>query len=314
MTRILSSILLCLWLISPQEATAQPRRTLLDAGAAGRVAAVPQGMGEELRLTRNGQTLWKTRTQRFTPFRDGAPVPIGGDATAVGIIGWTGGAYCCWTLHLFHQGAAGLAHIASLPLGKRDPDEVRLAPPGGSAIQLADAGFDFWDAPVGRAADLHPTIPFRWTGRALEPDIAAMRRPVSAALGTACIEMAAPEGFPPPEQRITTYADPDAAIAALRAQDWRSPTGRHPGLEAARLAACLIYAGHAAEAQRLLRTAWPDGVPGLPETERQIAARIACSPFAAAVRAANAPGAPLLGGRCQPQGPDQVAVYGLGWR
>jgi hypothetical protein len=271
-------------------------------------------MGEELRLTRNGRTLWKTRTQRFSAFRDGAPVPVGGGATAIGIIGWTGGAYCCWTLHLFHQGAGGLARIASLPLGKRDPDEIRLTPPGGPAIQLADAGFDFWEAPVSLAADLHPTIPFHWSGRALEPDIAAMRRPVAAALGTACVEMAAPEDLPPPEQRITTYADPDAVLAALRRQDWHSPTGRHPGVEAARLAACLIYAGHAAEAQRLLRAAWPTDVPGLAETERQIVARIACSPFAAAVRAANAPGAPLLGGNCRPDGPDQVAVFGLGWR
>ena len=113
MIRIISPILLILWLFSSHEALAQPRRTLLDAGAAGRVVAVPHGMGEELRLTRDGRTLWKTRTQRFTTFRDGAPIPIGDDATAIGIIGWTGGAYCCWTLHLFRQGAAGLSAIAS---------------------------------------------------------------------------------------------------------------------------------------------------------------------------------------------------------
>jgi hypothetical protein len=67
----------------------------------------------------------------------------------------------------------------------------------------------------------------------------------------------------------------------------------HPGVEAARLAACLVYAGHAAEAQGLLRAAWPEGAPGLAETERQLAARIACSPFVAAVRAVNAPARPL---------------------
>jgi hypothetical protein len=271
-------------------------------------------MGEELRLTRNGRTLWKARAQRFAPFREGAPIPIGGDATAIGITGWTGGAYCCWTLHLFHQGPSGLSHIATLPLGKREPDQIRLSPPGGPAVQLADAAFDFWEAPVSLAADLHPTIPFRWTGRVLGPDAAAMRRPVAAALGTACIEMAAPEDFPPPERRVTSYDGLDEAVAALRAQDWRSPGGRHPGVEAARLAACLVYAGHADEAQRLLRAAWPADVPGLAETERQIAARIACSPFVAAVRAANAPGAPLLGGRCRPEGPDQIAVFDLGWR
>jgi hypothetical protein len=312
--RIALSILLFLWFFSLHEASAQPRRTLLDAGAAGRVVVAPQGMGEELRLTRGARTLFRTRAQRFASFRDGAVVPIGDGATAIGITGWTGGAYCCWTLHLFRQGPDGLAHIASLPLGKRDPDEIRLAPPGGPALQLADAGFDFWEAPASLAADLHPTIPFRWTGRALEPDVAAMRRPVAAALGTACVEMAAPEDFPPPEQRITTYAGFDAAVSALRAQDWRRPGRRHPGVEAARLAACLVYAGHAAEARRLLREAWPADAPGLAETERQLTARIACSPFAAAVRAANAPGAPLLGGRCQPEGPDQIAVFNLGWR
>lgn len=299
----------------PIEGHAQPRRTLLDAGAAGRVVAAPQGMGEALRLTRNGQTLWQARDQRFEPFRDGAAIPLGGGATAIGITGWTGGAYCCWTLHLFRQGAGGLAHIASLPLGKREPVVIRLSPLGGPPVQIADAAFDFWEAPASLATDLHPTIPMRWTGRALEPDVAAMRRPVAAALGTACAEMAAPEDMPPPERRIATHDGVDAAIAALRAQDWEArPRTRHPGVEAARLAACLVYAGHAAEAQRLLRAAWPATAPGLPETERQLAARLACSPFAGAVQAANAPGAPYLGARCAPRGADQTAVFAMGWR
>lgn len=308
----ISTLIMCLF--SAHEASAQPRRTLLDVGAAGRVVAAPQGMGEALRLTRNGQTVWQARAQRFEPFRAGAAIPLGDGATAIGITGWTGGAYCCWTLHLFRQGPAGLAHVASLPLGKRDPEAIRLTPPGGPAVQVADAAFDFWDAPASLATDLHPTVPMRWTGRALEPDIAVMRRPVAAALGTACVEMAAPEDHPAPEQRVRTYADMDAAIAALRASDWGTRQGVYPGAEAARLAACLIYAGHAAEAQRLLREAWPAGTPGLAETERQIAARIACSPFARAVRAANAPGAPFLDSRCRPNGADQTAIYAMGWR
>jgi len=316
MIRISAVIYLFLWLFSPGEVSAQPRRTLLEAGAAGRVVAAPGATdGEVLRLTRGGRRLWQARAQRFEPFRADAPVPIGGDATAIGITGWTGGAYCCWTLHLFRQGTDGLAHLASLPLGKRDPEEIRLSPPGGPAILLPDAAFDFWEAPVSRAADLSPTIPFRWTGRALEPDVAAMRRPLAAALGTACVDMPAPEGQPPPEQRLATYPDVAAAIAALRSADWTAGSDRrHPGVEAARLAACLIYAGHAAEAQRLLRAAWPEGAPGLAETGRQIAARLACSPFVAAVRAANAAGAPFLGGRCQRNGRDQTAVFALNWR
>ena len=313
--RALSLIVLFLWFISPLEAQAQPRRTLLDAGAAGRVTAAPHGMGEALRLTRGGQTVWQARAQRFEPFRDGAAIPMRQGASAIGITGWTGGAYCCWTLHLFRQGPGGLSHIASLPLGKREPAVIRLSPPGGPAIQLADAGFDFWEAPVSLSADLHPTIPFRWTGRVLEPDPMAMRRPVTAALGTACVEMAAPEDMPPPEQGVTPYASLDAAIAALRGRDWTArQDGNHPGVEAARLAACLVVTGHAAEARRLLREAWPAEAPGLPETERQLAARFACSPFIAAVRAANAPGAPYLDGRCAPRSPDQTAVFALGCR
>jgi hypothetical protein len=141
-----------------------------------------------------------------------------------------------------------------------------------------------------------------------------MRRPVAEALGTACADMTAPEDMPPPEQRITTYPDIAAAIAALRARSWTARDGLHPGVEAARLAACLVYAGHASEAQRLLRAAWPDGAPGLAETERQLAARIACSPFAAAVRAANPPRAPYTTAACRPNGPDRTAVFALDWR
>jgi hypothetical protein len=312
--RVTSFIILFLWLFSVHEAAAQPRRTLEDAGAAGRITAVPQGRGEALRLTRAGRTLFETRAQRFAPFRDGAPIPIAEGVTAIGFTGWTGGAYCCWTLHLFHRGPQGLAHIASLPLGKREPDIIRLAPPGGPPIRIADAGFDFWEVPASLATDLHPTIPFRWTGRALEPDIAAMRRPIEAALGTACADMTTIEDQPPAEQRITTYPDAATAILALRARDWAVRGGPHPGVEAARLATCLIYSGQAAEAQRLLRAAWPDGVPGLAETERQIAARLACSPFVAAVRAANPPRAPYTTAACRQDGPDQTAVFALNWR
>jgi hypothetical protein len=301
-------------LIYSCEAWSQPRRTLEDAGAAGRIIVAPQGTGEALRLVRRGETLFQARAQRFEPFPDGGRLPIAEGVEAIAITGWTGGAYCCWTLHLFHRGPQGLTHVASLPLGKREPAVLRLAPPGGPAIRLADAAFDFWEAPVSLAADLHPTIPFRWTGRALEPDRAAMRRPVAAALGTACAEMAAPDGLPPPEQRIATYPGTEAAIAALRARDLSRRGDTNPGVEAARLAACLVYAGHAAEARRLLREAWPEDAPGLPETERQLAARLACSPFAAAVRAINAPGAPYTTAACRRNGPDQTAVFALGWR
>lgn len=313
--RIIFLMTLILQFISFNEALAQPRRTMLDAGAAGRVVATPQGMGETLRLTRRDRILWQSRAQRFEPFANGAPIAIAPGEVATGITGWTGGAYCCWTLHMFRTEAGALQHIASLPLGKRDPSEIRLAPPGGEAgMVVADAAFDFWEAPISRSTDLHPSVPFRWSGRRLEPDIGAMRRPLAAALGTACVEMAAPADRPPPEQRVTTYPDLAAAIASLRAGDWGASRGLHPGVEAARLAACLIYAGHATEAQRLLRDAWPAAAPGLPETERQMTARLACSPFIAAVRAANAPGAPFLNARCLPQGADQTAVYRLGWR
>ncbi|CAH0152071.1 hypothetical protein [Roseomonas sp. CECT 9278] len=311
MPRILIVIFLFLWVFPAHEAAAQPRRTLLDDGAAGRITAAPQGRGEVLRLTRAGRTLFEARDQRFAPFRDGTPIPIADGVSAIGFTGWTGGAYCCFTLHLFHRGPQGLAHVASLPLGKREPDIIQL---GGPPIRLADAAFDFWEVPASLATDLHPTIPFRWTGRALEPDIAAMRRPVAAALGTACADMTAIEDRPPADQRITTYPDAATAIAALRAQDWAARRGTHPGVEAARLAACLVYAGQAPEAQRLLRAAWPEGTPGLAETERQLAARIACSPFAAAVRAANPPRAPYTTAACRRDGPDQTAVFGLNWR
>jgi hypothetical protein len=88
----------------------------------------------------------------------------------------------------------------------------------------------------------------------------------------------------------------------------------HPGVKAARLAAWLIHAGHAGEARRLLRAAWPAEAPGLAETERQLAARIACSPFAGAVRAANPPRAPHTTGACRRNGPDLTAAFALDWR
>lgn len=314
MMRMIAAITLFLWFIPLDGASAQPRRTLHEGGWAGRIMAAPHGRGEVLRLTRGGKTHFEARAQRFEPFAEGRPVEIAPGVTALGFTGWTGGAYCCWTLHLFHRGPQGLAHVAALPLGKREPDLVRLTAPGGAGLRIVDAAFDFWEVPASRATDLHPTVPLRWTGRTLVPDVAAMRRPVAAALGTACAEMTEVEGLPPPAQRITTYPDIPAAVASLRARDWSSREGSHPGVDAARLAACLVYSGHASEAQALLRAAWPDGVRGLAETERQLAARIACSPFVAAVRAANPPRAPYTTAACRREEADQTAVFNLNWR
>jgi hypothetical protein len=181
----------------------------------------------------------------------------------------------------------------------------------------SDAAFGFWDFAASRSTDLDPPVVLRLQGGRLAPDLAAMRRGVAEALGGACDPRWDPtalrsEGLEAPS--LSAYADLESAARTLQQADW-SRDGRigrrHPAAEAARLAACLIYSGEAEAAQRLLRSGWPPGQPGLRETERQLAARLACSPWAAAIRRLNGPKAPYVGSRCRPMGRDQVAVHSV---
>lgn len=257
--------------------------TLLDAGNAGQVELRRPDSGADdrprLRLTRAGQIRWQARARGFELLDP--PLRTAGDTPALtGITGWSGGAYCCWTLHVFARTAQGLAHAGDIPLGKRSPQNLRLQAPDSTLIRIADPAHDFWDYVGSLGADIGPLVPFAWNGSRLAADGAAMR--------------AGPECSAPPA------AEP-AAWARF------APGQPHPATELARVALCRVYAGQAAAAMQVL-AAFPAGEQPLrAATERQMKARLACSTNVAVLRRINGQ-TPLIPARCRAEGPDHTAV------
>lgn len=283
-------------------------QVLHDAGRAGRVEQYrPQG-GEDdrpaLRLRRTGRVVWQARSRGFE-----AMPALRGEPQLLAFSGWSGGAYCCWTLEAFVQTPRGLAHAGSIALGKRSPERLRLQRDGETVIRVADAAHDFWDYVGSLGADIGPPVPYALDRQRLAPDAGAMRQTPDAAIGPACAPLWNPEGFPNGPPATPGYASLAGAAATLRAADWSrfQPGQRHPATEAARLALCLIYAGQAAAVPQIL-AAFPDDRAALrAATERQITARLACSPLAPTLRRLN-PENTQLQAPCQPRSPDQTAV------
>ena len=310
------SILLVLWLIPHDETRAQPMRRLAAEGPT-HLTVRPEGRGERLVLSGGGGAAWSVADQRFSLWRDGAPLRLGAAGPeAVGVIGWTGGAYCCWTLHVFARSQAGLVPAGSFRLGKIEPQLFQPQRPDEAFLRVPDPTLDFWDFLGGRGADIAPGIPLRWDGRRLTPDPGRMRHAAAAALsGTACdrpidpVALAEARGGSAPPRR---FATPAAAAATLRAEDWsRTPPAfpLAPATEAALLAACLVYAGNALAARDLLQAAFPEAeATRRIATERQLAARLPCSPYIATLRILNGPGAPFLQGQCRRRSRDRGAV------
>lgn len=318
MARLLA-ILLVLWLVPSRETVAQPLRSLASEGSS-RLLARPHGLGERLVLARNGQAIWSTRDQRFALWRDGAALHLGpGGPEGIAVIGWSGGAYCCWTLHVFARTAAGLAHAGSFGLGKIEPSLYQPQRPGEAVLRVPDPALDFWDFLGGRGADISPAIPLRWDGRRLVADSARMRQSAAESLsGPACDRPLDPAAVARARDGADTadtelrYASPAAAATALRGADWsRHPPARPlaPATEAARLAACLVFTGQAQAARALLQDAFPETeAMRRIATERQLTARLACSRHVATLRAINGADAPFLAGRCRRDAPAMGAV------
>lgn len=263
-------------------------QVLLDFGASGQVEMRRPVSGPDaraqLRLIRGGRILWQARSSGFVvldpPLRPAPDTP-----QLMGITGWSGGAYCCWTLHVFARTARGLTHAGDIPLGKRSPENLRLQSPNSTAMRIADPAHDFWDYIGSLGADIEPLVPFAWDGRRLAADAAAMRR----AADNAC---------------------PAVPIADAAAWSRFSPGRPHPATELARAALCRIYAGQAPAAMQVLASFPADEQALRAATERQMKARLACSAHAALLRRVNGR-TPLIPATCRPDDPDQTAVATL---
>ena len=144
------------------------------------------------------------------------------------LTGWSGGAHCCFTLHVFSL-APPLVHQA---IAVDDNDEVGFLAEGDAPprLRLADFAFAYWRASFAESPAPRLILRFDPATRRYRPDFAAMRQD----------------------------KPDDAALAALAAQSGGArPT---PALWGAMLD--LIYSGNAPAARHLLDLAWPKGQRG----------------------------------------------------
>ncbi|MEI9988224.1 MAG: hypothetical protein WDN69_37075 [Aliidongia sp.] len=123
---------------------------------------------EELTVARGTTHLLWLGDQHFelNYKRDGAsPLVI--------VTGWTGGAHCCFTLHVLSL-APGVRHQA---IGVADNDEVGLIdqPDGPPLLQFGDFNFAYWHAPFVSSPAPRVILRYDPASRRYQADFTAMR-------------------------------------------------------------------------------------------------------------------------------------------
>ncbi len=227
----------------------QPPQAVAAQERAGRQPAIIEQVFE---LRRNGETLLTLKDHWLDPAltgHEGRLPPPGSDIAGTGqpqlaLVGWSGGARCCYTLHLIELGAVP-RQLATIPGGDGLPRfQQRDAEPD-LEIVLEDAAYVFWRAAYSESA--MPRVVLKFDPALGRYRLAAnlMRRPVPNAL------------------RLEAEAN------QLRQHEiWTSgetsflggpPRGVPPRLF--RLMLDLIYAGQYERALAFLDVAWNDAHP-----------------------------------------------------
>ncbi len=287
-------------LIALAAPAAAQRERVLDSVGSHRLVVRETSEGEEALLVANSGARRQAMAndQRFEVVQR---ITLGNTPGLV-VRGWSGGAYCCFTLHVFQRTQRGYVLAGSFVTGKAEAAQLAT---DGAIFWLPDGAFDFWDVGAGRSNDLMPPIALRFTQGRLRPDPEAMRRPLADALGDSCTARGQNRS-----SRVPHFTGLEAAIAELPAGTWGSNPGGdnwRPEAEIPRRALCLLYAGHG-DAAIAMFGAWPAAQRHRAAAERQLRARLLCeSATLPALRALN-PDHPWLAGECTPAMQDDTTA------
>jgi hypothetical protein len=261
-------------------------------GGAARIVLEPTGPGVRLvasgaggRVVHRAEAVGFSLVEATSEIRPG---PAGSPPLVAVLAEGAGG--CCRSWHFFTTDASrGLVFLGQAPAAVGRPSLAALARSAETLVLIADPAFDGWAPGLGPDGDLRPPVALRLRAGRLRAEGAAMRRTVAEALGPTCeaTRPDGPAGEPPPETV-------EQAARRIRALPW-SPTAE---ARLARWSLCLVYAGRAVEARRLLGLGWPAHTPGARQLEDRLGVRLACSPYVTAVREANEPGQPFLASEC----------------
>ena len=148
---------------------------------------------------------------------------------------WTGGAHCCFRLHLFALGPT-LRSIQTIDVDDNEVTEFENLD-ADSALELTvrDMAFAYWKTSFAASPAPRVVLKFRDGQYHIAPEL--MRR------------------LPPPAEKITEMAKEYFGDVS-----WREGTNPPVDLWGDMLE--LLYTGNAREAWALLGEAWPPGVPG----------------------------------------------------
>lgn len=194
----------------------------------------------------------------------GDSVPIGaaitGDGTPwLAVSEWSGGAHCCFTLHLFQIGER-FRHVQSIDLVHSDLAHFEnLDADPALEFVTNDWTFAYWHTDFAQSPA--PRVVMKYRGDRYRIDVDLMRRPPLA-----------PEEF---GRRVRE-------LAAL--PEWGD---EHPPVRLWAEMLDLVYSGNLAQARELIERAWPQGTPGKEQFVADFEGQLRKSPFWADVQALN---------------------------
>jgi hypothetical protein len=204
-----------------------------------------------LQILRSGTVLYSLESTDFKigrNFADGKQIPVGADITGAGIPNaivseWSGGAHCCFTLHVFELGDA-FKEIAQIEAGDSDTANfVDLNHDGSYAFEGYDFAFSYWRASFASSPAPRIVLKYRKGQYRLAFDL--MKTPNPSL-----------EDFKATVQSVQSDDDWSSQVARGCEQSCGVPVALWKNM------LDLMYGGHSDMAWSLLDESWPKGQQG----------------------------------------------------